>query len=165
MKVNVLNTNNRKSRSPNEDGIATVESVLLLSIFVVFFTYYLGFFGVVHTGILNSISARGYAFETFRNRTNLMYLRDSGDLTQTSLINHGAMGFRLHGVVTEKVTGSDQWRATTRQIAQGRDVDEVREGVSSATPNQTLAREDRKVNPVFIKTTYGICLNKKCGGS
>lgn len=163
--MSLLKNNNRKNRYTNEDGIATVESVLLLSIFVVFFTYYLGFFGVVHTGILNSISARAYAFETFRNRTNLIYFRDSGSITQGNLLKNSAMGFRLHGVVTEKVSGSDQWRATTRQIAQGRDIDEVREGVSSSTPNQTLAREDRKVNPVFIKTTYGICLNKKCGGS
>lgn len=144
----------------NAEGIATVESVLLLSIFVVFFTYYLGFFGVVHTGILNSISARAYAFETFRNRTNVTYLRDTFG---SDYLTNSKQGFRLHGIVTER-TNTDYWIPTTRSIAQGRELGRIAER-SNRTPNQTLAREQRGVNPVYIKTTYGICLNQACGGN
>ncbi len=56
--------------------MATIEMLPMMFIFIFLFSYTLGAFGIIHTGIKNSISARAYAFETFRNRSNLVYFRD-----------------------------------------------------------------------------------------
>lgn len=148
----------------NQKGIATVESTLLLTIFVVFMTYCIGFFGIVHTSILNSISARAYAFETFRNRSNLTYFRDT--LTQKE--HYQNIGFRVHGIISETVsedTQNDQWFVTTRTIAKGRSSPEISTKRTPTELDQTQTRESSGANPVWIKTTYGICINQKCGDS
>lgn len=148
----------------NEKGIATLESALLLSIFVVFMTYCVGTFGVIHTGILSSISARAYAFETFRNRTNLIYFRDTATTPKRDqTFNYGV---RLHGIVSEKEPTGDQWDSTPRSLAQGREVASSTER-SKLTPEMMNKldnkRETTGVNPVHIKVLYGICLNYDCG--
>ena len=60
----------------NQKGMAVFEIVPLLVLFVLLLNFVFGFFGIIHSGILNSIAARNYAFETFRNRTSLNYIRD-----------------------------------------------------------------------------------------
>lgn len=147
----------------NQKGIATIEAALLLSVFVVFMTYCVGTFGVIHTGILNSISARAYAFETFRNRANLTYFRDtvSGDVLQT--IKYGV---RAHGIVSEKATMNEKrWYVTERTIAQGREITSVERPQSlNYKEIQIKKRETAGANPVWVRTVYGICLNYECGG-
>ncbi len=147
----------------NEKGIATLESALLLSIFVVFMTYCVGTFGVIHTGILSSISARAYAFETFRNRTNVTYFRDTVTADKDHTFKYGV---RAHGIVSEKEPTGNQWDSTPRTLSQGREV-------ASSTERSKLTvemmnkldnkRETTGVNPVHIKVLYGICLNYDCG--
>jgi hypothetical protein len=145
----------------NEKGIATIESALLLSIFVVFMTYCVGTFGVIHTGILNSISARAYTFETFRNRTNLTYFRDTDGVDFVQNKNYAV---RVHGIITEKATEEERtWLVTERTLAQGRDVASVRSGEGKMNELNYKRKETGKANPVWIKTVYGICLNYKCG--
>ena len=148
----------------NEKGIATIETALLLSIFVVFMTYCVGTFGVVHTGILNSISARAYAFETFRNRANVTYFRDTSDAEQTV-----RYGVRVHGISTERADPNEAlWYATERTISKGREIAEVKANRPSEDKMNDLSDKRREttgeVNPVYIKTVYGICLNYECGG-
>lgn len=150
--------------SKNERGIATLEAALLLSIFVVFMTYCVGTFGVIHSGILSSISSRAYAFETFRNRTNVIYFRDM----KTSDFDHTAKyGLRAHGVVSEKSIDVNEWNAAHRKMAQGREVAQVAETPRNNNPNENdlfdSKREPGQVNSVMIKTIYGICLNYNCG--
>lgn len=148
----------------NQKGIATAESALLLTIFVVFMTYSIGFFGVVHTGILNSISARGYAFETFRNRTNLTYFRNNTE--DEGAQHYSRIGYRVHGVVSDKVNPSAPsatWYATDRNIAQGRTSPQVQQRPNPSQMDQLPKRESMGVNPVWIKTTYGICITSQCG--
>lgn len=163
MKNKLQKTNIQNRQIQNEDGIATMESALLLTIFVVFMTYCIGFFGVVHSGILNSISARAYTFETFRNRTNLTYFRDE---LGTQTLHYNKFGFRAHGIISEKspVSATDgQWYVTERSIAQGRESPAVANRRNPNQLDQALKRETEGANPVWIKTTYGICLNKNCG--
>ena len=88
----------------NEKGMATIETIPLIMIFVVLLCYEFGVFGVIHTGIMQSISARAYAFETFRNRSNLTYFRD----TPTTLNNFRQTGTRTHGIASEARTEADQ---------------------------------------------------------
>ncbi len=149
-----------KNQLKNQKGIATVEAVTLLFIFILFMSFGVGFFNVVHTGILNSISARAYAFEAFRNRANLSYHRDTESPSSGSGPYNGRVGFRIHGI-----KGEDQpqeWRVTSRKIsAVYEEPDEVRD---DGKVTALEAREKRRINPVWIKTTYGICLNAKCGG-
>jgi hypothetical protein len=147
-----------------KSGFASLEAVSLLFIFVVLLTYCFGTFGIVHTGILNSISARTYAFETFRNRADLTYFRDQvGSQTPESTI---AYGMRAHGVIAEGHTGGARFVATERRLAFGADTDTV--GRDSGTHRGLTSidrkREKREVNPVWIKTVYGICLNYLCQG-
>lgn len=146
----------------NEKGIATLEAALLLSIFVVFMTYCVGTFGVIHSGILGSISARAYAFETFRNRTNVTYFRD----TKTADFDHTAKyGLRAHGIISEKSINENKWKVSHRTMAQGREVAQVAEVRPQNSANDLFEskREAGQVNSVMIKTLYGICLNYNCG--
>lgn len=152
----------KMKKHSNERGVATIEAALLLSIFVVFMTYCVGVFGIIHTGILNSISSRAYAFETFRNRTNVTYFRDTftPDFDQTA-----KYGVRVHGVITEK-NPDINWRPTERTLAMGRDIAEIKANRPQDKMNDLFdkRKETGAVNPVYIKTVYGICLNYECGG-
>ena len=151
-----------KNALKNQKGIATLEAALLLSIFVVFMTYCVGTFGVIHSGIVGSISARAYAFETFRNRTNVTYFRDF----RTADFDHTAKyGLRAHGIISEKSIGENEWSVAHRKMAQGRDVAQVAETLNNPNENNLFEskREPGQVNSVRIKTLYGICLNYNCG--
>lgn len=156
---------NSKRFRKSERGIASVEAVLLLSIFVVFMTYCVGTFGVIHTGILNSISARAYTFETMRNRSNVIYFRD---------VSHFAKhGLRIHGITTEKSmndsSGNLKWDVTERTLVKGRNP-AGNPGRQDTNPNDLNIgkKELGRIDPysgVWIKTVYGICLDYKCGGN
>ncbi len=67
----------KPSRLKDEHGMAIMELIPIMVILVILINYSLGFFGAIHTGILNSMAARNYAFDTFKHRSNLVYLRDT----------------------------------------------------------------------------------------
>lgn len=175
----------RKSILKSEDGMASIEIVPILLLFALLFNFTLGFFGVIHAGILNNIAARNYAFETFRNRPNLTYLRDvqpqGRTLAKEIESRYTRTGFRFHGIVSEVNPGL-QWVATRRPIkftdVQAGGVAET-QGVSDE--HMTLVRniqsngkvsdtftgktpdEGRSgVNPVWLQQLYGICLSSGC---
>jgi len=145
----------------NEEGMATLEAVSLMVVFVILLTYGVGMFGVIHSGILNSIAARTYAWETFNHRTNLNLFRDN----RLGAADHYLrFGFRAHGVTSE-LNNEEIWVATTRPIVVGREVAEV--GNNTNTHLERLGdlthRERVGVNPIWLKIIYGICLNSQCG--
>ncbi len=159
----------RQSSLKNEKGMAVFEMIPILMIIVLLVNFSLGFFGAIHTGILNSISSRNYAFETFRNRSNLIYFKN----TSASSVNvqYSEYGMRLHGSKSEN-SDDDDWVATARKI----------HFLDSETPAAEITGNDKAthsktrevpagrnttvgVNPIWIKTTYGICLNAACGGT
>ena len=162
-------TSRLKSKINNQRGTAMVEIVPLLVIFVLLINFALGFFGVIHSGILNSIAARNYAFETFRNRSNLDYLRD---INGSDDVTYRREGFRFHGIKKEGVAGSE-WVATTRPI-KFTDVDGVTDPKGSKEDHNVGIRKiaegvrvsdaglEDGVDPVWIRSMYGICLNAKC---
>lgn len=156
----------------NEKGMATIELIPILVIIAILINFSLGFFGVIQTGILNSIAARNYAFETFRNRTNLMYFHDSrpGDSPSPSFKKYNS---RVHGIASENrpTSGSvDSW-STLRPIGFGMSPDagtggDVHEpggddrgifGIQEGQRNDSILSA-----PVWIRPMYGICLNAKC---
>lgn len=140
----------------NQKGMATLESVVLLIIFAVIVAYGVGFFGVIHTGIKNSIAARTLAFEIFRNRSNLSYRRDNTGETD----HYKSKGYRYHMIVQEKTPTGRTW-ATDRKIAFVRTETDARSSNITATLPADI--ELSEADPVHIKTRYGICLNATCG--
>lgn len=155
----------RPHRKKNEHGMATIEVLPLIIIFVVMIAYMLGAFGIVHTGILSSIASRTYAFETFRHRTNLVYLRSNAGGDK---LHYTRYGNRVHTVINEFANGSTLFHPSERRLAMGlRTADESRtsetvhsQAIYSIRPGQQNTTIG--VNPAWIMTQYGICLTATC---
>ncbi len=95
----------------NQKGIAVFESIPIILVMILLLNFSIGFFGVVHTGILNSIASRNYAFETFRHRADNKYFRSKSELP------YNKKGFRFHGTVSELTKQDDnRFVATSRPI-------------------------------------------------
>ena len=166
----------------NEKGMAIIEIIPIIIVVAILINFSIGFFGVVHTGILNNIAARNYTFETFRNRSDLTYhIRTAG-----GKITYRKNESRFSGIVSEKQSVTSGWWATTRQLAfvsnfggtnnDGVDLSKVgKVGGAELTAHQQSipgkrfiagSRTDTSnigVNSVWIKTVYGICLDSACG--
>lgn len=151
--------------------MATIETLPLLFIFLFLTSYTLGFFGIIHTGIMNSISARAYAFETFRNRSSLLYFRDTPNSDRK---HYKKSQSRTHMILDENREENDaQMRVTERPLRIGIP---LQPGPSRQDPtihNDKLFQEDAimdkkrnqrvEVSPVWVMVQYGICLNMQCG--
>lgn len=151
----------------NEKGMAIFEMIPIIVVIVLFLNFSLGFFGAIHTGILNSIAARNYAFETFRNRASLTYFSNL-DSSQTRY-EYSKIQMRVHGITAEKETGQ-KWIATSRLIDRfsfEKRAADVEGNSKNVHQNIRTLSEDRNttvgVNPIWIKTTYGMCLTSTCG--
>jgi hypothetical protein len=151
--------------------MATIETLPLLLVFVILASYTFGAFGIVHTGILNSIAARTYAFETFRNRTNVTYFRDNN---AANFFHYRVIGNRLHSINSEQLppTNDPHFYATERPIRIGMISSTAGTGRNdehihiSDTMDKVLngKRNDKvEVDPVWVRTMYGICLSNGCG--
>lgn len=156
-----------RSRLTNQRGLATLETVPLLLIFVFLISYALGLFGVIHAGTLHAIGARTYAFETFRQRTDLNYFRENGSALNGSHINFASDGFRYHSV-RHPAGAQNRFQAPARRIAFAFSGNS--EGNREAVHNEqvfVLSNGSRntgvKVSPAWIMMAHGICLNPKCG--
>ncbi len=158
-----------RGRELNESGMAILETLPLLIIFVVLIGYMLGCFGVIHTGILNSVAARTYAWETFRHRTDLGYLRGNTNPTPDK-VHFRRLGNRVHAINNEYTYTIQGFFPTERRIAMGLPSEDEGRGsvathqqaaftIRSGQQNETIA-----VNPVWIMIQYGLCLDVKCGG-
>lgn len=159
----------------NERGMAVFEMIPVLVVIVLFVNFSLGFFGAIHTGILNSIASRNYAFSTFANRSDLIYFRNNPKYADKE-IHFTNMQSRVHGVTAEDSAGDPSnppWIASSRTIdfmnyeRRAAEVEGNNAGThSKLLENTQLQAEQRnitaKVNPIWVKTTYGICLTAKC---
>ncbi|MCB0350137.1 MAG: hypothetical protein KDD38_03070 [Bdellovibrionales bacterium] len=158
-----------KNRLTNNSGTAMIETLPLLIIFVVLLSFGIGFFGVVHTGIMNSMAARTYAFETFSNRSDVTFFRDRR--SDGIMLQYSAFQNRFHTVDSELNQDNrlgDATFATTRNIAFGRKIASSQASESDHNVNiYTIAGRNRKggveASPAWIMVGYGICINSKCG--
>lgn len=158
-----------KSNTQNQKGFATIEATVLIVLFVSLTYYSFGFFGIVHTGLIHNIHSRTYAFETFRHRANLMYFRSN---RASDPLHYYNMESRLHGVNTDSTDYPQEQVATERPISFGKELEE--EGRQGSIHTQDILYSGRvtasqrntsiAVNPVWITTLYGICLDSDCGG-
>ncbi len=152
----------------DERGMALIETLPLLFIFLLLLGYGMGFFGIVHTSTLNTIAARTYAFETFRNKTNLVYFRDT--------TNHfNDIELRIHGIASEisvedsSAATINGWPATTRPLSIGVNPAETARDDIDMHNKRVFEVQDGlrntgvSVSPVWVMTSYGICLTYQCG--
>lgn len=150
----------------NNQGMATLEIIPIITVIVLLLNFSLGFFGAIHTGILQSISSRNYAFSTFAHRADLTYFRNSHGVKP---IAFNEVGMRVHATISEKNDGS-QFAAAARKIAffdkaNAAEVEGNNDRTHVETSNLAAGRNEKlSVNPIWIKTTYGICLNSDCKG-
>lgn len=163
----------RRSSLRNEKGSAVIEVIPIIIVIVLFFNFSIGFFGAIHSGILNSIGARNYAFETFRHRANLSYFRSDIDAPSVETRDNPSYtddNVRRHGIKSE-YDNSLLWVASARKI----DIFDFPKRAADISGSQSehntqvrgLNENERNdkvgVNPIWIKTQYGICLNAACG--
>lgn len=154
-----------KNLNKDEDGMATLEAIPLLICFLVLISHAFGFYGIIQTGILNSIAARTYAYETFRHRSNLHFFRENRFRRSS---HYFTSNNRIHGV---NASGSNAQGsiATERQLAIGMTVAD--EGRTNATVhnnqiyniNEGARNGTTSTSPVWIMVSYGICLSAECG--
>ncbi len=166
-----------KNALKNERGMATIETIPLMMVFVFMLCYEFGIFGIIHTGIMHSISARAYAFETFRNRSSLVYFRD-GVNDPLGVYYFRNAGTRTHGIASEKRSSDDpnlDGIASERPIRVGIPFEPDQasrkdlERHNTKLFNPALVGPQKRnttveVNPVWIQVQYGMCLDAKCGG-
>jgi hypothetical protein len=142
----------------------------IMIIIILLVNFSIGFFGVIHTGILNSIAARNYAFETFRHRSNLVYFATNSEAN--TKVTFEIDQSRMHVTNSDKTVnqGLQSPIATSRLIDfvdfSRRQADEVggpidhKAGIDKVRSGVKFLEQG--VNPVWIKTAYGICLNLAC---
>ena len=156
----------------SEQGMASLEMLPLLFVFIFMFAYTLGLFGSIHTGIKNSIGARQYLFETVRNRVNVVYFRDTAG---TDAVQFSALNNRIHGIKGESQGTDAALRATERALRMGITIEPGPsrndpsihvEKIPSATELNAGARDTgTEASPIWIMVVYGLCLNLNCGDS
>jgi len=159
-----------KSHINNQRGNAMVETLPILVIFVVLLSFGLGFFGFVHTAIMNSMAARNYAYETFKNRSDTTFFRDR-KAEEIHYTHYKFVGNRFHTIDSEKRVGSNldvgQY-ATTRDIAFGRRIpasaaSEVDHNVRIYNISGRNRRGGVEASPAWVMVGYGLCIDASCG--
>lgn len=171
------------SKRKKEGGMAVIEAIPVLFMLVMVFNFSLGFFGAIHSGILNSIGSYNYTYETFRYRSNLVYFRPGAGAEK----NYKASSNRVHGITKD---GSEQapnesrgaWPVTFRDITfnyvkenPNRNLAGVTESdrnysertsstniwfaTSTYTPEESNSIQTPRI---WIKTVYGMCINAEC---
>lgn len=151
----------------NQKGMAIIELIPIMIIILLLFNFSLGFFGVIHTGILNSMAARNYAFETFRHRSNLTYMREG--VKGGDIVSYKNEGMRLHATVSENKKTDDLFVATPRPIdflgnygLSAGSAEIHNNGIYNVVDGKRYTAGGG-VAPVWVRPQYGICLNAKCG--
>ncbi len=168
-------------------GIAIIEFVFFFFVFVFFFALMYGSWGITHSSILRSIGARAYAWEVVRGRSNLAFLRDTGN--EILDYNYWQQESRVFAVIERNsaevfkagrlkidMGGVDWNRETERGFTQV-NVSERRAGYYD--PNSITTFEDDsdrlalgnrnkrenndyRTGVVHLRMAYGICLNSTC---
>jgi hypothetical protein len=159
----------------NEKGVAIVEMIPVMIVIVLLLSFSFGFFGVVHTGILNSIAARNYAFETFNHRADIRYFRST--VAPTAVSYYGKQGYRVHAIVSETRPDGDNtpivtgrpiifgWSFARPELIAESSIQKHSEVFGIRDDGTRIDSDKDGVNPIWIQSSYGICLNKDCKGN
>lgn len=134
-------------------GLAYVEMLPLLVLFVVLFGLSFGLWTSIHRATLKSIAARHYSFEVLNNRTHYIYHRDTTQ-AENSKDYYGKNGKRFFANVHY------QPRENPKLYYEEGKLSLFDKGVTQINP----APDPRnfsldQTNPIRIKTGYGICID------
>ena len=142
----------------NQKGIAMVEMLPLLAVFVLLFGLLFGFWSSIHSGTLHSISARRYAFEVINNRTHFIYHRDSSPPTDRTNY-YGKNGTRFFATV--ELTDNPKLISEKTSFNL---FDSAGLRITGDPQSQTTQTEkEQGIHKIKIKTGYGICIDFDCG--
>lgn len=163
----------------SQKGMAVVELIPTLIVFMLLINFSLGLFGSIHSGILNNIAARNLLFETLRHRPNVAYHRDF----ESRGTRFHQKGYRFSGIVKENAPDL-RWYATSRPVAFtsgfGGTSSELGTSLAERGPanepdaanrhNRDVPQLDENVRnervgvaQIWLKQIYGICLSSRCG--
>ena len=153
-----------KTQRHSEKGFALVESIAFLMGFVVLFVYAVDFFTAIHSGILGSISARTYLFETLQHRTDIRFLRqDTTGTGSADRVNFANDHYRVHMTTTETPPNNDDIFATIRPLTHSDNSERISNRVNYFSPNPT--DQNQRATLIWLRTAYGICIDNKCSGA
>lgn len=138
----------------NHSGVAVLEMLPLLAVFVILFGLTFGFWASIHSGILRSIAARHYAFEVINNRSHIVYHRDTANQQPEKEQYYEKNGYRFFASVKRQQTDDPDLLSERQAI-------NLFDSGGTQIPEQD---RDDQANPIKLKTGYGICLNFECGG-
>lgn len=159
-----------KKQMQNQKGMAVLEMIPVMIVIVIVLRYTYGFFGVLQSATIQSIAVRNYAFETFRHRSRLSYLREVGTLEDRFKYRKG---MRLHGVRDEnsRLSSTPDWDVSVRNITFPTKEEDIlgANGFLTRIQDQSNIAVGRRysegdgVNPVWLAIRYGICIDHNCG--
>ena len=137
------------------------EGLVFLMAFVVLAIYVFDSFTIIHTGIVNSISARTYLFETLEHRANIRFTRFDVEDTYGSRDDFAQTGpnhQRFHAVNDEDQPSTAQGaiNAAGRRLTQASGERQMSSTNSASPDNQTPV--------IYVKEGYGICIDASCPG-
>ena len=135
----------------SQKGIAMLEMLPLLVVFITLFGLTFGFWTAIHSATLSSIAARHYAFSVINNRTHFEY---HGTSYYGKNGSNGKTGYRFFAVVDYQKTETPYLIPVSRKI-------NLFDGGDTKIPQ--YKGEPDKANPIQIKTGYGICFDLLCG--
>jgi len=150
-----------------EAGFSLVETLPLIIVMSSLIGFLLGMWGMVHKNILASIASRNYAFETFNNRSNLVYFNDVRTLA-TNANSFELSGMRFHGY-GEGGEGIKAFTTPYRFPAQETtneppELHRTRIWSQAIIPDAGEGQEDGGTKSPWVLIGYGMCLDSNCGG-
>lgn len=166
----------------NQKGMSILEVIPLIFMMAILIKSSFGFWAAIHSGVLNSIAAYNHTMATFAFRSDLTTLRPgywedrNGD---QSVDSYKKANSRFHFVISDVSTSDKEPEATPRSFGMDRALASMPmdQGESLSTEDRQKNRQamhknltdessDYKhkkwTNFIWIKTSYGICLNPKC---
>ena len=142
----------------SEEGFAVVEAITFLMAFIVLTLYVIDLFTAIHTGIVGSIAARTYLFETLQHRSSLTWLRQGDSTGRRNDIKYSLEHERFHAILDEDETFDDTTiRVPARALTQVNDDQKIED-----VKNNGLDSSKNKTTSIKIKSGYGICLDHLC---
>ena len=152
-----------------ERGLAIIETIPLLFILVLLTGFSIGLFNVIHTGILHSIAARNYAFETLRYKSDAIYFRNLQGTVPSAHFRDKEV--RFHTIISAGLGNEDRFVPSKIPISffpsHGRtpdNSDDVHQrDISEIASKRRFGDPKRGSNPVWLRVGYGICINSSCG--
>lgn len=185
MKTNNLAKKRTVNKLANNKGSAMIEAIPMVIIMAVLIKVCFGFWGVIQTGIINSIAGYNHTLATFAFRPNLTYLRPGfheGRNGDKDIKNYAKAQARFHSVNTDRprtAAQQDSRIATARSFGLDKRTEQLMSGAADEIStssgrqnsrelfedideNKGSAQHTRWTQLVWIKTSYGICLTVKC---